>query len=229
MTYLSIHRLLLLSPGDDTQQPSSQNSDMTYYTASTTSGTPSHRTTTAPNTLTPSSFISYLKQPGVMLTSINASDLATGAHPSGDFHNMPDLLTQNMSTGNVTVKTTKDLRLFKCDTCGRAFRQKSTLLQHERIHTDTRPYPCNECGKRFRQQSHLIQHIRIHANEKPYNCMYCARSFRQRAILDQHVRAHLHSGATLTGNGALYLYFSIAMSTLVRFSIHYVANVKLKI
>uniref|UniRef100_A0A8D9ECP7 Zinc finger protein Xfin n=1 Tax=Cacopsylla melanoneura TaxID=428564 RepID=A0A8D9ECP7_9HEMI len=153
----------------NTQQTSpQQNSDMSsYYTSSTsTSATPSHRntSTTAQNTLSPSSFMSYLKQPGVMLTSINATELASGAHPSGEFQNMPDLLTQNMN-----VKTTKDLRLFKCETCGRAFRQKSTLLQHERIHTDTRPYPCNECGKRFRQQSHLIQHIRIHANEKPYN------------------------------------------------------------
>lgn len=168
---------------------------MTYY--STPGGTQGSRTPSQ-NMLTPTSFMTYLKQPGVMLTSINASELAT---PSGEFQNMPDLLTQNMSTGGTGVKTTKDLRLFKCDTCGRAFRQKSTLLQHERIHTDTRPYPCNECGKRFRQQSHLIQHIRIHANEKPYNCMYCARAFRQRAILDQHVRGHLHRQATGAGTG----------------------------
>ncbi|KAI5695354.1 hypothetical protein M8J76_014062 [Diaphorina citri] len=145
----------------DAQQTSPSN--MTYY--STPGGTQGSRTPSQ-NMLTPTSFMTYLKQPGVMLTSINASELAT---PSGEFQNMPDLLTQNMSTGGTGVKTTKDLRLFKCDTCGRAFRQKSTLLQHERIHTDTRPYPCNECGKRFRQQSHLIQHIRIHANEKPYN------------------------------------------------------------
>uniref|UniRef100_A0A8D9DLZ1 Zinc finger protein 502 n=1 Tax=Cacopsylla melanoneura TaxID=428564 RepID=A0A8D9DLZ1_9HEMI len=174
----------------NTQQTSpQQNSDMSsYYTSSTsTSATPSHRntSTTAQNTLSPSSFMSYLKQPGVMLTSINATELASGAHPSGEFQNMPDLLTQNMN-----VKTTKDLRLFKCETCGRAFRQKSTLLQHERIHTDTRPYPCNECGKRFRQQSHLVQHLRIHNDEKPYTCIYCGRQFRQRTILNQHTRIH---------------------------------------
>lgn len=108
---------------------------------------------------------------------------------------IPDLLPgHNMhqtspSPGSIKSKGS-DLRLFKCLTCGKDFKQKSTLLQHERIHTDTRPYGCPECGKRFRQQSHLTQHLRIHANEKPYSCAYCPRSFRQRAILNQHLRIH---------------------------------------
>ena len=83
-----------------------------------------------------------------------------------------------------------DLRLFKCLSCGKDFKQKSTLLQHERIHSDSRPYGCPDCGKRFRQQSHLTQHLRIHANEKPFACVYCDRTFRQRAILNQHLRIH---------------------------------------
>lgn len=109
---------------------------------------------------------------------------------------MPDLLPgghqmhqTTPSPGSIKSKGS-DLRLFKCLTCGKDFKQKSTLLQHERIHTDSRPYGCPECGKRFRQQSHLTQHLRIHANEKPYSCAYCPRSFRQRAILNQHLRIH---------------------------------------
>lgn len=83
---------------------------------------------------------------------------------------MPDLLPHNMhqtspSPGSIKSKGS-DLRLFKCLTCNKDFKQKSTLLQHERIHTDSRPYGCPECLKRFRQQSHLTQHLRIHANEK---------------------------------------------------------------
>lgn len=110
-------------------------------------------------------------------------------------YSIPDLLPgHNMhqtspSPGSMKSKGS-DLRLFKCLTCGKDFKQKSTLLQHERIHTDSRPYGCPECGKRFRQQSHLTQHLRIHANEKPYTCAYCPRSFRQRAILNQHLRIH---------------------------------------
>lgn len=111
---------------------------------------------------------------------------------------MPDLLpghgmhqaTATPSPSSHKTKPQNDLRLFKCVTCGKDFKQKSTLLQHERIHTDSRPYGCPECGKRFRQQSHLTQHLRIHANEKPFSCAYCPRSFRQRAILNQHIRIH---------------------------------------
>ena len=134
-----------------------------------------------PHMLSPGSFMSYLKQPGVMLTPLNSGETP------GDFSNMPDLINQQAMGGKMAKS---ELRLFKCLTCGKDFKQKSTLLQHERIHTDSRPYGCSECGKRFRQQSHLTQHLRIHANEKPFACVYCERTFRQRAILNQHLRIH---------------------------------------
>ncbi|GAB0086929.1 zinc finger protein 768 isoform X1 [Sergentomyia squamirostris] len=132
----------------------------------------------------------YLNKSG-LLPGMGGMDQATNAL---DSYAMPDLLPgahQMHHTNQGTGKSKgNDLRLFKCLTCGKDFKQKSTLLQHERIHTDSRPYGCPECGKRFRQQSHLTQHLRIHANEKPYSCAYCPRSFRQRAILNQHLRIH---------------------------------------
>ncbi|XP_014273907.1 uncharacterized protein [Halyomorpha halys] len=136
-------------------------------------------------------FMSYLKQP-VVLTSLNPNDPVpdyTGFHMTTG---MPDLLSGSLKASPVSGVTgvKSELRLFKCLTCGKDFKQKSTLLQHERIHTDSRPYGCSECGKRFRQQSHLTQHLRIHANEKPFACIYCERTFRQRAILNQHLRIH---------------------------------------
>lgn len=158
--------------------------DMAYYSRS--------------HVLSPGSFASYLKQPGVMLTPLNP------AEASGDFPNIPpELLNhQNSSSGSGLKSHQKSIgtlsgsgsadasRMFKCLACGKDFRQKSTLLQHERIHTDARPFACVDCGKRFRQQSHLTQHLRIHANEKPFACLYCDRTFRQRAILNQHMRIH---------------------------------------
>ncbi|CAI6345369.1 unnamed protein product [Macrosiphum euphorbiae] len=143
-----------------------------------------------PHMLSPSSFMSYLKQPGVMLTPLNP------AEASGDFPNMPDLIHQQQEASG---KKGSDLRLFKCLSCGKDFKQKATLMQHERIHTDSRPFVCSDCGKRFRQQSHLTQHVRIHANEKPFVCVYCERTFRQRAILNQHLR--IHSGEKPYGCG----------------------------
>lgn len=152
--------------------------------------------------LSPGSFMSYLKQPGVMLTPLNP------AEASGDFPNIPpEMLNHQNGSGSSGVgkshhkhgaggatgggsSGSDSSRMFKCLACGKDFRQKSTLLQHERIHTDARPFACVDCGKRFRQQSHLSQHVRIHNNEKPFACLYCDRTFRQRAILNQHMRIH---------------------------------------
>lgn len=87
-----------------------------------------------------------------------------------EHYGMPDILPgqslHQTTPSPSSMKKGSDLRLFKCLTCGKDFKQKSTLLQHERIHTDSRPYGCPECGKRFRQQSHLTQHLRIHASEQ---------------------------------------------------------------
>lgn len=142
------------------------------------------------------SALHYLKQPGVMLTSLGPDvngQLDQYASNMQDLRSasLPDVIQQQQNGMKQNKNSLGgELRLFKCLTCGKDFKQKSTLLQHERIHTDSRPYGCPECGKRFRQQSHLTQHLRIHANEKPYACVYCERTFRQRAILNQHLRIH---------------------------------------
>lgn len=127
----------------------------------------------------------YLKQNGGVLSLETPLD----QYATPDLRHLPDIVQPEPPKPR-KHNPNSELRLFKCLTCGKDFKQKSTLLQHERIHTDSRPYGCPECGKRFRQQSHLTQHLRIHANEKPYACVYCPRSFRQRAILNQHLRIH---------------------------------------
>lgn len=136
--------------------------------------------------LTPGSFMHYLKQPGAGVM-IMGEPLGESGY-NGVLNDMR--VNSEMGQNQGKHKTSGDLRLFKCLSCGKDFKQKSTLLQHERIHTDSRPYGCPDCGKRFRQQSHLTQHLRIHANEKPFACPYCERTFRQRAILNQHLRIH---------------------------------------
>ncbi|XP_063363121.1 zinc finger protein 3 [Cydia amplana] len=127
----------------------------------------------------------YLKQNGGVLSLEGPLD----QYGAPELRHLPDIVQPEPPKPR-KHNPNSELRLFKCLTCGKDFKQKSTLLQHERIHTDSRPYGCPECGKRFRQQSHLTQHLRIHANEKPYACVYCPRSFRQRAILNQHLRIH---------------------------------------
>ena len=79
---------------------------------------------------------------------------------------------------------------FKCNMCGKAFKMKGGLIQHERTHSSDRPYVCPDCGKLFRQPIHLEQHIRIHTGEKPYECSFCDKTFRHRTTLTQHLRIH---------------------------------------
>lgn len=96
----------------------------------------------------------------------------------------------------------EDGKNFNCSLCKKAFRLKSTLIQHERIHLDSRPFACtydNNCRKTFRQKSHLIQHSRIHFDSKPFPCSFqgCGKSFRQKAILSQHERIHCDASSHL--------------------------------
>ncbi|XP_055985122.1 zinc finger protein 445 [Sorex fumeus] len=103
---------------------------------------------------------------------------------------------------------------YKCGQCGKAFRNHSFLLIHQRIHTREKPYKCRECGKTFRWSSNLSRHQRIHtlkkqyeyhesenltsmqpqisSDGKPFWCQECGKSFtRKRSLLDHK---GIHSG-----------------------------------
>ncbi|XP_050717893.1 zinc finger protein 768-like isoform X3 [Eriocheir sinensis] len=96
----------------------------------------------------------------------------------------------SMHCGTTEDPDDEENKPFKCNLCGKGFKLKGGLVQHERTHSTDRPYVCPECGKLFRQPTHLQQHIRIHTGDKPYDCAFCGKSFRQRTILNQHLRIH---------------------------------------
>lgn len=51
------------------------------------------------------------------------------------------------------------------------------------------PFGCKECGKEFKFRKNLWQHERSHG-EKKFLCTYCGRAFLVMATLNEHVRMH---------------------------------------
>ncbi|NWI95239.1 ZSC30 protein, partial [Pitta sordida] len=49
-------------------------------------------------------------------------------------------------------------RPYSCEECGKSFRVRSTLINHQKTHSRERPYKCSECGKRLRSSSELLMH-----------------------------------------------------------------------
>ncbi|XP_063754091.1 zinc finger protein Gfi-1b-like isoform X2 [Eleginops maclovinus] len=97
---------------------------------------------------------------------------------------------QSNITCNIHRDTPTGLTFYTCDTCGREFKNKTTLNRHFRVHTSERPYFCNTCGRTFKDIATLRKHESIHTGEKPYPCQICGKHFRLKNDVTNHMRTH---------------------------------------
>ncbi|XP_060554865.1 zinc finger protein 34-like [Ruditapes philippinarum] len=81
-------------------------------------------------------------------------------------------------------------KTFTCEYpgCDKAFRQRSALKMHEKIHKNPNQFECTECGRGFTQKQALQRHINSHKGFKPFRCKYCDRTFGDPAIIRRHLK-----------------------------------------
>lgn len=84
----------------------------------------------------------------------------------------------------------RELELVECKICKAKVGRKSLVL-HKRIHIKELPYKCQTCGKSFRRKSSLRYHMNTHLDKKPFACEQCPKTFGMQRSLEHHKLVHL--------------------------------------
>jgi hypothetical protein len=81
----------------------------------------------------------------------------------------------------------------RCPCHGRSFATASSLRRHLQPPAKQHQCPHDGCGKAFRTKQHLADHERTHGSERPFVCSHagCLKSFRQSAHLAVHMQSHM--------------------------------------
>lgn len=79
---------------------------------------------------------------------------------------------------------------YKCNVCGKIFRNKKGKCYHDACVTGIKPYQCTLCDKSFVKRSHFEYHERVHRGYKPYKCNLCEKAFPQQNKLNRHMFSH---------------------------------------
>ncbi|MPC88003.1 Zinc finger protein 177 [Portunus trituberculatus] len=77
-----------------------------------------------------------------------------------------------------------------CRYCGKMFRRRCDLYQHERRHR-TANLPCKYCDKIFKVGKDLQAHIATHEGGKRFHCSHCDKELTSYRNLKNHI-ASIH-------------------------------------
>ncbi|XP_045165173.2 zinc finger Y-chromosomal protein 1-like [Mercenaria mercenaria] len=85
--------------------------------------------------------------------------------------------------------------VFKCQfpNCSYFTPKRSQLKAHMRAHLGIRAHVCEVCGKTFIERSHLVRHEKLHTDSR-LQCEKCEYSTTRKDKLKDHIKKH-HSGA----------------------------------
>ncbi|KAI4499063.1 hypothetical protein M0802_005929 [Mischocyttarus mexicanus] len=79
---------------------------------------------------------------------------------------------------------------YKCNPCGKIFRNKKSRGYHDACISGVKPYQCTFCDKGFVKRSHFEYHERVHSGYKPFKCNICEKAFPQQNKLNRHMQSH---------------------------------------
>ncbi|XP_067944596.1 zinc finger and SCAN domain-containing protein 4-like [Watersipora subatra] len=88
------------------------------------------------------------------------------------------------------VAAHKNTTLFTCDICDCILSTSSDYLLHLKTHNRKDLHTCLHCDRYFRDGYTLTTHVRTHTGEKPYRCAVCFKSFRQIGTYHRHKKVH---------------------------------------
>ncbi|KAJ8045139.1 Neurotrophin receptor-interacting factor 2 [Holothuria leucospilota] len=123
--------------------------------------------------------------PAVPLTR-EVNDVTKSRHASEESFLAPRPIL-NVLTSYSLSNTLKDI--FHCQFCGREFKHKIGLKNHERSHLRGETHICGYCGKSFRYKNKLRRHVNVHAREMRI-CRYCGEVQANDYELVQHEKKH---------------------------------------
>ena len=70
------------------------------------------------------------------------------------------------------------LRPYKCETCGKGFKEQQKLRRHRVTHTGEKNHKCSFCGKGFGLRHNMRAHEKIHQGVG-HICGYCGKVYSQ--------------------------------------------------
>ena len=82
-----------------------------------------------------------------------------------------------------------EMKIFKCNQCGKTFATKSGFDKHIEHHTGQYSFVCNFCNKGYSNKYNYELHVRAREG-RGYACDYCGKVFKTKHGKRYHISEH---------------------------------------